>query len=94
MEPLIVTCVPTGPTVGFTLVMLAGGGSTVIIALPDFVGSATEVAVTVTVRGLGTTDGAIYPVFCPDAVYRVPQAAPEQPAPEIDHVTPLFCKSF
>ena len=25
---------------------------------------------------------------------RVPQAAPEQPVPESDQVTPLFCESF
>ena len=49
--------------------MFAVGGSTVIVAVPDFVGSATEVAFRITVGGLGTRDGAIYPVlFGLDAV--------------------------
>ena len=37
----------------------SGGGVTVIVAMPDLVGSATEVAVRVTVGGLGTLGGAV-----------------------------------
>ena len=53
------------------------------------VGSATEVAVTVTDPG-GTAAGAVYK----PAAEIVPQVAPEQPVPESDQVTPLFCKSL
>lgn len=35
------------------------GGMIVTVAVPDFVGSATEVAVTETCAGLGTLDGAV-----------------------------------
>jgi hypothetical protein len=49
----------TGPEAGLRLVMLGTGGVTVIAAVPDLVGSATEVAVSVTIGGLGTADGAV-----------------------------------
>ena len=53
-------------------------------------GSATEVAVMVTEAGAGTAAGAVYkPV-----VEMAPQAAPAQPAPDTDQVTPLFCESL
>jgi hypothetical protein len=53
-------------------------------------GSDTEVAVTVTVAGEGTALGAVYrPVE-----EMTPHVAPEQPAPESDQVTPLFCASL
>jgi hypothetical protein len=55
--PLIVTNVPIGPELGETLVIV-GLGVMVNVAVPDFVGSAIEVAVTVTVGGFGTADGA------------------------------------
>ena len=58
LVPVIVTDVPTGAVFGVTLVMLAAGGTTVIVALADFVESEMEVAVRVTVGGLGTTEGA------------------------------------
>jgi len=50
------------PTVTFTAVGdtdTATGGKTVTVALADFVESACEVAVTVTVAGLGTFAGAV-----------------------------------
>jgi hypothetical protein len=59
--------------------------------------SAAEVAVKVTVAGLGTLPGAVYVIAVPDALEveeSVPQAAPLQPAPESVQVTPLFCASF
>jgi len=58
LVPVIVTDCVTGPEAGLRLVMLGIGGVTVIVAVPDLVGSATEVAVIVTVGGLGTPDGA------------------------------------
>ena len=58
-------------------------GTTVTVAAPDFVGSACDVAVTVTVAGFGTVVGAVYR---PPLVI-VPHAAPLQPAPERLHVT-------
>jgi hypothetical protein len=50
----------------------------VTLACPDFVGSACEVAVTVTAGGLGTAVGAVY---SPEVVI-VPHAVPVQPVPE------------
>lgn len=66
-------------------------------AAPVFEVSATDFAVTVTVAGEGTTAGAVYVIATPDAlddVERTPHAAPEQPVPLSDHVTPLFCASL
>jgi len=63
----------------------------VIVADADFVGSATEVAVSVTVGGAGTAAGAVYlPWAGPVVAPNVPQVAPVQPAPESDHVTLAF----
>ncbi len=57
-------CVPFGPTVavvGATETEIPAGGLSVMVmvAEPDFVVSATEVAVSVTVAGLGTLAGAL-----------------------------------
>lgn len=61
-------------------------GTRVTTADADFVLSALEVAVTVTLAGLGGVAGAVYsPV-----VEIVPQAAPEQPLPLTVHVTAVF----
>jgi hypothetical protein len=57
--PEIVTNVETVPDVGFRLVILGLALRTVIVEEPIFVGSAIEVAVSVTVAGLGATGGAI-----------------------------------
>ncbi len=84
-------CVVPTSTVG-----LAGeietviAGSTVTVAVPLRVGSATEVAVTVTAAGEGTLAGAVYNPL----VEIVPQAAPLHPAPLSVHVTPLFNASL
>jgi hypothetical protein len=83
--------------VGVTLTAIAGGAVTVIVAVPCLVPSATEVAVNVTVAGLGTLAGALYVITTPealDAAESVPQVAPLQPVPESAQVTPLFCESF
>jgi hypothetical protein len=93
--PEIVTDLPTIADVGLRLVMVGIAWVTVIVADADFVGSATEVAVSVTVGGAGTTAGAMYvPIPGPAVAPNVPQAAPEQPAPESDHVTLAFWTSF
>jgi len=57
--PEIVTVVPTVADVGLRLVMVGTAWVTVIVADADFVGSATDVAVTVTIGGFGTVDGAV-----------------------------------
>ena len=58
----------------------------VTVAVADLVGSATLVAVTVTVAGDGIVPGAVYkPVEL-----MVPHAAPVQPAPETLKVTAVF----
>jgi hypothetical protein len=59
--------------------------------------SLTEVAVSVTVAGVGAVAGAVYVTAAPEALElldRAPHAAPEQPAPDRLQVTPLFCASF
>jgi hypothetical protein len=65
-----------------------------IAAIAFLVASATEVALSVTVAGDGTVAGAVYVAEVVVTLVRVPQAAPEHPAPERDHVTPLLCESF
>jgi hypothetical protein len=75
----------------------ASAVATVIVADADFVPSATEVAVRVTVAGLGTFAGAVYVIGVPEALVvadSVPQAAPEHLAPESAQPTPLFAESF
>lgn len=48
------------PVAGLTVTVIAGAGFTVIVAVADFVGSALEVAFTVTCCELETEDGAVY----------------------------------
>jgi len=65
----------------------------VIVAEAYFVPSLTDVAVIVTVGGLGTVAGAVKVTGVPDALDKLesaPQAAPVQPVPDNTHVTPLF----
>ena len=66
----------------------------VIVTLADFVGSATEVAVRVTVAGLGTLAGARYVTELDVAFKSVPQVLPLQPLPDIAQVAPSLCTSF
>ena len=92
-------CVPvatkTLAAVGETLTEIGRGADvTVIVALPDFVLSATVVAVNVTEAGDGTAAGAVYVTEVVVTLERVPQVAPEHPAPVNAQVTPLFCESF
>ena len=74
--------------------MLAGGateklmetveGPTVMVVSPNFVESATEVARSVTVLGVGTTAGAVYVTGLNELLSKVPQDVP--------HATP-FCSN-
>jgi hypothetical protein len=79
--------------VGVTVTTISAGAAvTVIVAVADFVVSATDVAVKVTVAGEGTLDGAVYVMAVPDALEEAdsaPHDEPLQPAPESDQVTPL-----
>jgi hypothetical protein len=71
-----------------------------MVALADFVGSVTDVAITTIVPPDGTLDGASYAVGSPLDVLvgeTVPHAAPLQAvpfAPATVQVTPLFDASF
>src|SRR5215469_6424482 len=69
--------------VGVTLLMTGIGFSSVTVALPDFVGSSTLVAVTVTVLGVGKVRG---PVYAPFAAI-VPVVALPPATPLTVHVT-------
>ncbi|HEY1923672.1 MAG TPA: hypothetical protein VGG58_00385 [Candidatus Acidoferrum sp.] len=79
-----------------TLTRLAGALAViVIIADADFVPSVTDVAVSVTVAGLGTVAGAVYVTAVPDA----PVVADSKPQPfavahDNAHVTPFAALSF
>jgi hypothetical protein len=72
--------------VGDTVTPIGGGVLIVTVATADFVTSACEVAVTVTVLGAGAVEGAVYS----PAGETVPHAAPEHPVPLTDHVTALI----
>jgi hypothetical protein len=90
---VVETC--TDVEVGLTPTEIGNGAAvTVIVAAADFVPSATDVAFSVTVAGAGTPAGAVYVADVVVTFVSVPQLAPEQPVPESDHVTPLFCESF
>ena len=75
-----------------------GGGPLeviVIVADADFVPSLTDVAVSVTVAGLGTAAGAVYVTAAPEAPV-VADSAPHPPAVahEAAHVTPFAALSL
>ena len=86
------------PRFGVSVTLIgAPAGVTVIVAVPAFVVSATEVAVSVTVAGDGTLTGAVYVTAAPDALVvgaTVPHIAPLQPVPDTVQLTPLFSGSF
>jgi hypothetical protein len=70
------------------------GAAMLIVAEADFVESVTEVAVTVTVAGLGTEPGAVNLVAAPLAV-EVAERLPHCPLPQVtDHLTPPFSLSL
>jgi F0F1-type ATP synthase assembly protein I len=67
--------------------------TTVIVALANFVVSATAVAVSVTVGGLGAVPGAVNVIGVPDelvAADKLPHEGPPHSEPERAQVTPLF----
>src|SRR5262249_35757747 len=66
---------------------------TVMVAEDDLLVSATDLAVSVTVAGEGAEAGALYVADVAVTFVSAPQLAPEHPAPETLHVTPLFCVS-
>lgn len=67
----------------------------VIVAAADFVPSVTDVAVIVTVAGLGTVPGAVYMIAVPDAlVVADSEPQPFAVAHERAQVTPLLALSF
>jgi hypothetical protein len=68
------------------VIVTATGGITVTVALLDFVGSATEVALTFTWAGVGTALGAVYRPL----ELTAPHVLPEHPEPETLHVTAGF----
>ncbi len=83
------SCVPavgTEALVGLMLNKTAAAATIVTLAEPDLVGSATLVALTVTVAGEGTLAGGVYTPL----VEIVPHAVPPQPAPLTVQVTAVF----
>jgi hypothetical protein len=75
----------------------AGAAVIVIVAVADFVPSATEVALSVTFAGLGTTAGAVYVTPAPEALEfaeRVPHVPPLHPEPASVQFTPLAALSL
>jgi hypothetical protein len=70
---------------------MLGGGETMITTEPVAEESATEVAVTVTLRFAGTVEGALYVAALVVVLVRVPRDAP---VPETLQVTPLSLESF
>ena len=70
------------------------GAAMLIVAEADFVESVTEVAVTVTVAGLGAEPGAVNLVAAPLAV-EAAEKLPHCPLPQVtDHFTPPFALSL
>ena len=75
----------------------AGAAVIVIVAVADFVPSATDVALSVIFAGLGTTAGAVYVTTAPEALEfaeRVPHVPPLHPEPASVQLTPLAALSF
>ena len=86
-------CVPPVATlmvVGETATDTAAPVVSVIVAAAFFVVSRLDVAVNVTVAGLGSEAGAVYVTDVVVTLLKVPQVAPLQPLPESAQVTPWF----
>jgi len=85
------------PRLGVNITLIAAPAVTVSPAATDFVLSATDVAVSITMAGAGTLAGAVYTTGAPEALVigvTDPHVAPLQPVPESVQFTPLFCASF
>ena len=76
------------------MVAIRGAGATVTVDDFDLLVSATEVAVTVTVRVFETGDGALYVAVVVVTLVKVPQVLPKHPAPEALQVTPRLPESL
>jgi hypothetical protein len=79
-----------------TLTPPAVEAAIVIVAAAVFVPSATDVAVRVTVAGLGIVPGAVKVIGVPDALVaadKLPHVAPLHPGPESAQLTPWFEES-
>lgn len=76
-------CLPTTTCAEVGEIFTATDGTIVAIAVLSLLGSATDVAVTLTWAGLGTVVGAVYKPL----ELIVPQAFPVQPAPDTSQVT-------
>jgi hypothetical protein len=92
----VATCPMTNPLAFGVIVTLtppALAVEIVIVAIADFVVSATDVAVNITTGGLGSAPGAVYTMGVPEALVaadKPPQVAPPHSAPARVHVTPAF----
>jgi hypothetical protein len=73
---------------------MAGAGIIMTAADDDLVVSAAEVATTDIVVLAVTVAGALYVAEVVVTPVNVPQAAPVQPVPEADQVTPLLAESL
>lgn len=76
------------------MVVIRGGGATVTVDDFDLLASATEVAVTVTVKVFATDMGALYVAVVVVTLVKVPQVAPKHPVPEALQVTPRLPESL
>lgn len=83
---------PALPEVGL-IELSTTAASTVAVELPDFVGSWTLVAVTVTPLGLGTVAGAVYcpPTIVPDALFPPLTPFTDQVTMVLNDPVPVTC---
>ncbi len=77
-------------TVGPTVEIAWAAEVTVMVAPPVLEESATDVAESKIVAGLGTTDGAMYVTEVEVTFDSVPHVVAEHPEPDRDHATPLL----
>jgi hypothetical protein len=75
-------------------VVICGAGATVTVDDFDWLVSATEVAVTVTVKGVESGVGALYVAAVVVTWVKVPQVLPMHPGPEALQVTPRLLESL
>ncbi len=89
----VATCPITNPPAFGVIVTLTPPAvdPIVMVAIADFVVSATDVAVNVTTAGLGATAGAVYTIGVPEALVaddKLPHVAALHSAPVSVQVTP------
>jgi hypothetical protein len=76
------------------VVVICGAGVTMTVDDFDWLASAMEVAVTVTVRALVTGVGALYVTEVVVTLVKVPQVLPRHADPEILQLTPWLLESL